>query len=53
MVRKEKEMTGKQKAALLLISLGPEVAANVYKNLSEENPPHGKDTQIKLSGLLK
>ena len=36
MVRKEKEMTGKQKAALLLISLGPEVAANVYKNLSEE-----------------
>lgn len=36
MVRKEKEMTGKQKAALLLISLGPEVAASVYKNLSEE-----------------
>lgn len=36
MVRKEKEMTGRQKAALLLISLGPEVAASVYKNLSEE-----------------
>ncbi len=36
MVRKEKEMTGRQKAALLLISLGPEVAAAVYKNLSEE-----------------
>lgn len=36
MVRKEQEMTGKQKAALLLISLGPEVAASVYKNLSEE-----------------
>lgn len=36
MARREKEMNGKQKAALLLISLGPEVAANVYKNLSEE-----------------
>lgn len=36
MARKEKEMTGRQKAALLLISLGPEVAASVYKNLSEE-----------------
>ena len=29
-------MKGKQKAALLLISLGPEVAAAVYKNLTEE-----------------
>lgn len=29
-------MTGKQKAALLLISLGPEVSAAVYKHLSEE-----------------
>lgn len=29
-------MTGKQKAALLLISLGPEVAASVYKNLTED-----------------
>lgn len=36
MVRKEQKMTGRQKAALLLISLGPEVAASVYKNLSEE-----------------
>ena len=36
MVKKEKGMTGKQKAALLLISLGPEVAAAVYKNLNEE-----------------
>lgn len=36
LVRKEKGMTGKQKAALLLISLGPEVAASVYKNLNEE-----------------
>jgi flagellar motor switch protein FliG len=33
---KEKELSGKQKAALLLISLGPEVSASVYKHLSEE-----------------
>ncbi|MEK5039552.1 flagellar motor switch protein FliG [Sporosarcina sp. FSL K6-3457] len=36
MVKKEKEMTGKQKAALLLISLGPEVSAAIYKHLSED-----------------
>ncbi|MBE1553465.1 flagellar motor switch protein FliG [Sporosarcina limicola] len=36
MVRKEKGLTGKQKAALLLISLGPEVSAAVYKHLNEE-----------------
>lgn len=37
MSKKEKKfLTGKQKAALLLISLGPEVSANVYKHLSEE-----------------
>lgn len=36
MVKKDKGMTGKQKAALLLISLGPEVSAAVYKHLTEE-----------------
>lgn len=36
MSKKEKELTGKQKAALLLISLGPEVSASVYKHLNEE-----------------
>ncbi|WP_153731277.1 flagellar motor switch protein FliG [Sporosarcina obsidiansis] len=36
MVKKDKEMSGKQKAALLLISLGPEVSAAVYKHLNEE-----------------
>ena len=36
MSKKEKELSGKQKAALLLISLGPEVSASVYKHLSEE-----------------
>ncbi|UOQ93218.1 flagellar motor switch protein FliG [Halobacillus shinanisalinarum] len=29
-------LTGKQKAAVLLISLGPDVAAQVYKHLTEE-----------------
>ena len=35
-LKKKKDMTGKQKAALLLISLGPEVSAAVYKHLNEE-----------------
>ncbi len=30
------KLTGKQKAAILLIALGPDVSANVYKHLSEE-----------------
>ncbi|MRX70592.1 flagellar motor switch protein FliG [Bacillus lacus] len=29
-------ITGRQKAAILLISLGPEVSASIYKHLSEE-----------------
>ena len=32
----KKGLSGKQKAAILLISLGPDVAASVYKHLSEE-----------------
>jgi flagellar motor switch protein FliG len=38
MAKKERkgELTGKQKAAILLISLGPDVSASVYKHLSEE-----------------
>ena len=36
MSKKDKNLSGKQKAALLLISLGPEVSASVYKHLSEE-----------------
>ncbi|QQE80803.1 flagellar motor switch protein FliG [Alicyclobacillus sp. SO9] len=36
MPRLRRELTGKQKAAVLLISLGPEVAAEVYKHLSED-----------------
>lgn len=34
--RKTKQLTGRQKAAILLISLGPDVSAEVYKHLSEE-----------------
>lgn len=33
---KQPELTGRQKAAILLISLGPDVSAQVYKHLSEE-----------------
>jgi len=36
MARGKKEMTGKQKAAVLLISMGPDVSANVYKQLQPE-----------------
>ncbi|API93885.1 MULTISPECIES: flagellar motor switch protein FliG [Virgibacillus] len=33
---RHKGLTGKQKAAILLISLGPDVSAQVYKHLTEE-----------------
>ncbi|SEP57016.1 flagellar motor switch protein FliG [Piscibacillus halophilus] len=36
MATKKGKLTGKQKAAVLLISLGPDVSAQVYKHLSEE-----------------
>lgn len=36
MAKKESEMTGRQKAALLLISLGPELSAQVFKHLNED-----------------
>ncbi len=35
-ISSKKELTGKQKAAILLIALGPDVSAQVYKHLSEE-----------------
>lgn len=50
LVRKEQGMTGKQKAALLLISLGPEVAASVYQNLSEEEVER---LTLEISGVKK
>ncbi|WP_163536793.1 flagellar motor switch protein FliG [Gracilibacillus sp. YIM 98692] len=36
MPRNKGELTGKQKAAILLISLGPDVSAQVYKHLTPE-----------------
>ncbi|MGM8364140.1 flagellar motor switch protein FliG [Virgibacillus sp. W0181] len=36
MARQKREVTGRQKAAILLISLGPDVSAQVYKHLSDE-----------------
>ncbi|MCL6637750.1 MAG: flagellar motor switch protein FliG [Alicyclobacillus sp.] len=36
MPRQRSGLTGRQKAAILLISLGPDVASKIYKNLSEE-----------------
>src|SRR5690625_7671962 len=36
MVRQRHKLTGKQKAAILLISLGPDVSAQVYKHLTDE-----------------
>jgi flagellar motor switch protein FliG len=34
--RAVRELSGREKAAILLISLGPDVAAQIYKHLSEE-----------------
>ncbi len=50
MVRKDKGMTGKQKAALLLISLGPEVSASIYKHLNEEEIER---LTLEISGVKK
>lgn len=36
MARGAKDLTGRQKAAILLISLGPEVSAQVFKHLRED-----------------
>ncbi len=43
-------MSGKQKAALLLISLGPEVSASVYKHLNEEEI---EQLTLEISGVKK
>ncbi|MGM8211756.1 flagellar motor switch protein FliG [Virgibacillus sp. W0430] len=36
MARQKRGITGRQKAAILLISLGPDVSAQVYKHLTDE-----------------
>ncbi|WP_080846449.1 flagellar motor switch protein FliG [Cytobacillus gottheilii] len=46
----QKELTGKQKAAILLISLGPDVASSVYKHLSEEEI---EKLTLEISGVKK
>ncbi|CAM3418631.1 flagellar motor switch protein FliG [Cytobacillus oceanisediminis] len=48
--REQKELTGKQKAAILLISLGPDVASSVYKHLSEEEI---EKLTLEISGVRK
>ena len=48
--KKSKELSGKQKAAILLISLGPEVSASVYKHLSEEEI---EKLTLEISGVKK
>lgn len=52
MARKESksELSGKQKAALLLISLGPDVSASIYKHLSEEEI---EKLTLEISGVRK
>lgn len=48
--KEQKELTGKQKAAILLISLGPDVASAVYKHLSEEEI---EKLTLEISGVKK
>ncbi|MET3697987.1 flagellar motor switch protein FliG [Bacillus oleivorans] len=50
MKKDTKELTGRQKAAILLISLGPEVSASVYKHLSEEEI---EQLTLEISGVRK
>lgn len=48
--RDDGKLTGKQKAAILLISLGPDVASSVYKHLSEEEIER---LTLEISGVKK
>ncbi|MEW9501307.1 flagellar motor switch protein FliG [Jeotgalibacillus marinus] len=50
MARKEKGLSGKEKAAILLISLGPDVASSVYKHLDEEEIER---LTLEISGVKK
>ncbi len=44
------ELTGRQKAAILLISMGPDVASSVYRHLSEEEI---EKLTLEISGVRK
>ena len=48
--KKKAGLTGKQKAAILLISLGPDVSASVYKHLTEEEIER---LTLEISGVRK
>jgi flagellar motor switch protein FliG len=48
--KKKGALTGRQKAAILLISLGPDVSASVYKHLSEEEI---EKLTLEISGVRK
>ncbi|GEN55776.1 flagellar motor switch protein FliG [Halolactibacillus alkaliphilus] len=47
---KQQELTGRQKAAILLISLGPDVSAQIYKHLTEEEI---EKLTLEISGVKK
>ncbi|EIJ81501.1 flagellar motor switch protein G [Bacillus methanolicus PB1] len=48
--KEQRELTGKQKAAILLITLGPDVSASVYKHLTEEEI---EKLTLEISGVRK
>ncbi|HLS06822.1 MAG TPA: flagellar motor switch protein FliG [Bacillota bacterium] len=50
MVRQRQKLTGKQKAAILLISLGPDVSAQIYKHLTDEEI---EQLSLEISGVQK
>jgi flagellar motor switch protein FliG len=52
MARKENkgELSGRQKAAILLISMGPDVSASIYRHLSEEEI---EKLTLEISGVRK
>ncbi len=47
---RSQKMSGKQKAAILLVSLGPELSAQVFKHLREEEI---EDLTLEIAGLRK
>jgi len=49
-VRQRQKLTGKQKAAILLISLGPDVSAQIYKHLTDEEI---EQLSLEISGVQK
>src|SRR5690625_6483162 len=48
--RQARPLTGKQKAAILLISLGPDISAEVMKNLSDEEV---EQLSLEISSIQK